>query len=346
VANRDVQWPALDGLRAIAVLLVVGFHASGLVHNGYIGVDVFFVLSGFLITSLLLGEQDSTGAIDIRAFYRRRALRLYPALLALCVIVVAVAALIRQHFVDVLLGAITTLAYIANIWEYAGGHDTYFFQHTWTLALEEQFYLLWPVLLCLMIRWHWTVWAVGAAWITLELCDAALGQPPALHTYIRAAGLPLGCVLAFAAASPRAMRLLSALGWPALVALVALALAPLDGGWLLTSWPVGLSALLSVPVLTAAVADAALARILSVRPALWLGRRSYGLYLWHFPVLSAVIDHAPGNIPPFARNTVGVLASVVLAASSYRWIEQPVRRRLRDPSAVDQPAARSRLTLQ
>ncbi|MCW2528979.1 MAG: acyltransferase [Pseudonocardiales bacterium] len=345
----SARWPALDGLRAIAVLLVVGFHASGFLYNGYLGVDVFFVLSGFLITGILRREIDDTGRLDLRRFYTRRGRRLYPALLAMCVIVTASALVTGQHALAVLLGAITSIGYVANIWEYTGGHDTFFFQHTWTLALEEQFYVVWPVLLLAIIRWRTAAWAVGGACIALEVADLLLDQPPALNTYVRALGLPLGCVLAFAMNNQRLIQVLRLLAVPALLSLIVLAVIPVRLEGLLAGWPVGLAALLTVPVVAGLVSDGRgsrrLVRVLSWRPAVGLGHRSYGLYLWHFPVLTLLINHAPLHAPLVARLVIGVGLSLAAAAISYRWIEQPFCHRGRPASTMVARPGSSPVTL-
>lgn len=334
------QWPGLDGLRAVAVLLVVGYHADQTFGNGYLGVDVFFVLSGFLITTLLLREVDTAGRISIGAFYVRRALRLYPALVVLCVAVFGVAVVLQEHPVQVGAGAVASLAYVANIWEYSG-HDTYLLQHTWTLALEEQFYLLWPALLALIAWRRWTAWFVVAGWLGVEIADGLAGQPPVLHTYVRAAGLPLGCALAFAVRHHGVRAWLARLGVPAFLAIIVLSVLRVDESVWTTGWPVSVAAVLSVPVIAALLAEGWLGRVLGRRELVWIGRRSYGLYLWHFPVLSATINHAPGRVPMPARLIAGVVVSFVLASMSYRWVEQPFLRRKERYEALPVPASAS-----
>jgi peptidoglycan/LPS O-acetylase OafA/YrhL len=339
--NQDgrPQWPGLDGLRAVAVLLVIGYHADRALGNGYLGVDVFFVLSGFLITTLLLREVDGAGRIRIGAFYVRRVLRLYPALVVVCAAVSAAAVVLQDHPAKVGAGALASLGYVANVWEYSG-HDTLLLQHTWTLALEEQFYLIWPALLALIVRRPRAVWLVVAGWLAVEVADGLAGQPPVLHTYIRAAGLPLGCGLAFALRHVGVQSWLARFGAPALVAIVVLAAVHADLGAWTAGWPLSIASVLTVPVIAALVADGPMTRLLSRPEFVWIGRRSYGLYLWHFPVLSAVINHAPARIPMPARLVAGVAASFVLAAASYRWVEEPfLRRKLRYEPRREKAAA-------
>jgi peptidoglycan/LPS O-acetylase OafA/YrhL len=152
VSNR---WPALDGLRAVAVCAVILTHTwVSQFPGGWIGVDVFFVLSGFLITGVLLREDGETGTISLLRFYRRRAVRLLPAVLVMLPIVVVAAYVFRPGLASATLRmAIFTVVYSAN-WFAASHQPTGLLSHTWSLSVEEQFYLVWPVLLILMLRWR------------------------------------------------------------------------------------------------------------------------------------------------------------------------------------------------
>jgi peptidoglycan/LPS O-acetylase OafA/YrhL len=318
------HWPALDGLRAIAVLLVIGYHAVDILPNGFIGVDIFFVLSGFLITSLLLGEADGTGHIRLVDFYRRRVQRLYPALLLVCAAVAGLAVVTHRHVGAVLGGAAASIFYFANVWEYSG-HNTYLLQHTWTLSLEEQFYLLWPLALILILRdRRWLVVVIGI-WIAVEAWDGLAGTP-ALHTYVRAAGLPLGCLLAWAARSERVRAVARILCVPALLALILIASVPVQLGAWLDGWPVGAAAILAMPVVLALTTPSVATTLLSARWIQWIGKRSYGLYLWHFPLLSIAINNLPSTIPQSIALALGVVATFVISALSYRFVERPIQR--------------------
>lgn len=146
---KRAHWPGLDGLRGIAALAVVLFHARFWFANGYAGVDVFFALSAFLITSLLLREHARHGAIALRRFYARRVLRLYPALLLAGAGVLALG-LVSQRLDRVGPAALAALAYVSNWWIYLG-HPAPLLEHTWTLAIEEHFYALWPPTLALLL---------------------------------------------------------------------------------------------------------------------------------------------------------------------------------------------------
>jgi len=153
--------PAIDGLRGIALLGVLAFHANGALRGGYLGVDLFFVLSGFLITRILLAEQQATGRIDLRSFWVRRARRLFPALLALMPAIGLYAYFLTPPagLAGIRADALSTLGYVAN-WSAIFSHRSYWelfrspspLEHTWSLAIEEQFYVVWPLVVFLVLR--------------------------------------------------------------------------------------------------------------------------------------------------------------------------------------------------
>ncbi|UZJ24954.1 acyltransferase [Rhodococcus antarcticus] len=322
---RPPRWEALDGLRAIGVVLVVFFHTNRLLPNGFLGVDVFFVLSGFLITTLLTGEVERRSHIDLPGFYRRRGLRLVPALVAVCLFVVLVALATGRQVVAIAEGALASVLYVSNIWLYSG-HDTPLLQHTWTLALETQFYLVWPLLLPLVLRRRGLGPVLLGAYVLAAVVVPFSGTDPVVDTYVRAVGLPLGCGLALVLRGGRAerwRRALAPVAVPALLALVVLAALP--------TLPTAdlVPAVLTLPVVTALVAPGRLTSVLSSAPFVWVGQRSYGLYLWHFPIVSLVLNHAPQSAPRAVQIPVAVVISVAVAAASYRWVEQPFLRRKR-----------------
>jgi peptidoglycan/LPS O-acetylase OafA/YrhL len=211
-----------------------------------------------------------------------------------------------------------------------GSSSTLLF-HTWTLALEEQFYLVWPPLLLLalairrcgrMLRWvGYAALIVGSGGLLLVLAHA-LG----LTSYLRATGLLLGCALAIAM-NGRAFRLPPWLGLTSCLLLIAVTFWPLTlpGGIFQNGYSP--TALLTVPAIVATTDGASAAtRALSWRPMIWVGRRSYGIYLWHFPILALAINQAPQAIPAPARIVGGIVAMVVIAALSYRFVELPFLR--------------------
>ncbi|WP_433369174.1 acyltransferase family protein [Actinoplanes sp. CA-142083] len=327
VRPRPAFRPDIEGLRAVAVLLVVAAHAGvpGL-GGGYVGVDVFFVISGFLITSLLLREAERTGRISVMGFYRRRAVRLLPAA-ALVLVTTLVAA--RFLLPVVRLGeycrdALSATAYFANLRFAAIGTDYLSadrspspFQHFWSLAVEEQFYLLWPLLILAaahLWRRRRPLAAVLVVLVvvsfTLSITETARSAPWAYFgPHTRAWELGAGALLALGA--PRIGKIPRFIGWIGLVAVLAAAIRYDDA----TAYPGWRAA---VPVAGAlAVLAAGGNRLLELRPMQTVGRLSYSWYLWHWPILLIV----PGN--PVLK----ALLALGLAWATYRWVENPLRHR-------------------
>lgn len=342
--------PALDGIRALAVTAVVLFHAGvGGLRGGFLGVDTFFVLSGFLITSLLLQEASATGHVQLARFWARRARRLLPALLA----VLAATVIAGHHLLDddslrlLRTDGYAALGYVAN-WRmifrgtgYAAATATPSpLQHTWSLGIEEQFYLLWPLLVAGLCAWAAVRRAysmllglcLGGAVVSQVLC-ALLFRPGSIGrayygTDTRAQALLLGAGLAalLALGGLRSARL----GIPAAAALVLTAwlwhAADDQASWLYRG---GLTAAALATALVIAHVigepDAPIARALAVTPLVWLGRISYGVYLWHWPLFTFVTADATGlqRWPLLAVRLAGTLGVAVL---SHHLIEQPIRR--------------------
>jgi peptidoglycan/LPS O-acetylase OafA/YrhL len=351
--------PALDGLRALAVTAVVLFHAGvpGLT-GGFLGVDTFFVLSGFLITSLLLAEYASRGRIDLRRFWIRRARRLLPALLA-----VLVATVVAGHFLldsDALAllrtDAYAALGYVAN-WRMIFRGTGYVaataapspLQHTWSLGIEEQFYLIWPLVVTALTLWFArrrartvliVVCAAGA--VLSQLVCAQLFRPDDIArayygTDTRAQALLIGAALATALASaprfPSARHRHRAAG---LGLFLAGTVGVAGTAWLWhtasdqASWLYhgGLTAAaLSTALILAAVMlrpESLLARVLGLPPLVWLGRISYGVYLWHWPLFTFVTADATG-LSRWPLLAARLAATVAVAVLSYHLIERPIR---------------------
>jgi peptidoglycan/LPS O-acetylase OafA/YrhL len=330
--------PALDGLRGVAILLVVAFHlGSRWTTGGFVGVDVFFVLSGFLITSRLVEEWDRCGTIHLKLFFARRALRLLPALFVLLVVGTTWA---RIFFPPELRdtttrGAVSTALYIAN-WvnvrdgEYALGA----FGHTWSLSVEEQFYALWPVLFIGLSRFKRRARTAMSASVGLSVYRIALLFSGASIWRLyngfdtRCDGLILGAALAFAIAHDEVPESLKRIA-PS-VSLLGLGTMLLICGSI--TYQRHLTYVGVIPVVNVISAAAILTsllhasslvhRFLSLGVLRWFGRISYSLYLWHLPVLVAC------KYPPFHgdHQALGVLLSIVLASVSYYGIERPALR--------------------
>ncbi|MGE3194182.1 MAG: acyltransferase family protein [Microbacteriaceae bacterium] len=346
----------LDGLRAIAVLLVIVFHLSpGAVVGGYIGVDLFFVISGFLITSLLLRERLATGRIALGAFWKRRARRLLPALglllLACCTAAYAVGGDVLVGLGQQVLGAVT----FSSNWLFLAASSNYFdatvpelFRNLWSLAVEEQFYLLWPLLLVVVLvrvpRWVRVAAAVvlatgSAVWMaTLWSADNATRVYYGTDTHFF--GLAIGAALAFAAVAwpthalewPRWQRtVLGVTGPLALVGILAIAvLMPEDSPLPFQGGLAAVSVLSAILIATLLVPGTPIARILDTPVLRWIGERSYGLYLWHWPVFLLVVAALPGwardGVSGWGLGGVALVITVAAAALSYQFVEQPIRR--------------------
>ena len=344
----------IQGLRALAVLVVALDHAGvPFLSGGYVGVDVFFVLSGFLITGLLLSEAFERGRFSLVNFYVRRARRILPAA-CLTLVVTAVAAHHLLNFVrarQVVEDSVWASVFGANI-HFAGQGSDYFAQgqppspilHFWSLSVEEQFYLVWPSLLGVVLfgtilrgrygrpavgRALVVVAVLGAASLAWSIYSTATSPIPAyFSTFARAWELALGAALALLAS--RAGRIPTALavamGWAGLGAVLCAAVLFSSG----TAFP-GYAALL--PTLGAALVIAAglrpchlgVARLLSVAPFRYVGDRSYAFYLWHWPVLIIAVQYAGEELSLGVKLAL-LAGAFLLSVVSYRTFENPLRR--------------------
>jgi peptidoglycan/LPS O-acetylase OafA/YrhL len=352
--------PALDGVRAVAVLAVLLFHGGvGFLPGGFLGVDAFFVLSGFLITSLLLAEYfgaracrapigSSTGRIRLAAFWARRARRLLPALLVVVVFVLATyRLLVPSNEAGLLRGdALSTLGYVAN-WRMIYRGDNYFtvssnpspLQHAWSLGIEEQFYLVWPLLLtAFFFLWRGTrrlaalavACAVGVA---ASAVAAAFEFRPLdvnrayFGTDSRAQALLVGCALAVVLArwSPPVRLFVVLAGIGILIDAWIWTHAHGTDGWLFRGGllvdALGVAAVLGLVTLRP---SSAVGRVLAIAPLVWLGRISYGVYLWHWP-LYALLSAGRTGLTGLALLMVRIAVTIGVAIVSYVVIEQPIR---------------------
>ena len=354
--------PALDGLRGLAVLGVLLFHANGALRGGYLGVDLFFVLSGFLITSILIAEHRETGRIDLRVFWIRRARRLFPALLSLMPAIAVYAWRFAQpnELAGLRADGLATLAYVAN-WRSIFAHRSYWelfaapspLEHTWSLAIEEQFYVLWPLLVVavftlaggskvdLAAKRGTRALAVASGVLALGSATAMtwLYVPEDttrvyLGTDTRGAAILAGAMLAsvLAESAPtRDVRMIRVLDLFGLVAAAGLgaAWALVDGqSPFLYRGGFWLTELAAVVLITCAAQgrESLIARGLAVRPLRVVGAISYGVYLWHWP-LYIVLTTERTHLAGVRLTLVRFAATFVVAAVSYRWFEQPIRHR-------------------
>ncbi|HEY3811246.1 MAG TPA: acyltransferase [Acidimicrobiales bacterium] len=348
--------PFLDGVRALAVLAVLAYHSGlpGLRVGGSFGVDAFFVLSGFLITSLLLEETRTRGTIGLVAFWGRRARRLFPALAVMLVAVdvyvtfAAPPGLYSGFRQD----AFSVVAYFSN-WHFINVGSDYFaasssqslLTHTWSLAIEEQFYVAWPLLVLVLTRRRplrgtralLAVSAggalVSAAWMAYLYRAGASPSRLYYGTDTHAQSLLVGAALA-AALSQRPLRLESR-RWATAIG-VSGAVAAVGIGWMVTHVGSGSGfadqggflcfAVLMAGLLLSVLAQPAgmLARVLSIRPLVYIGTISYGMYLWYFPLFD-VITRAHTGLRGYPLFAVRATADVAAAVASFYLVERPVR---------------------
>jgi peptidoglycan/LPS O-acetylase OafA/YrhL len=341
--------PGLDGLRAIAVASVFLYHSRiDWLPGGFLGVDLFFVLSGYLITSLLLVEWEARNQIDLRRFWLRRARRLLPALVVVVLASLILASIFaRQDLARTRSDVVSSLLYYAN-WHQIIANHSYFnlmgspslLQHTWSLGVEEQFYIVWPLLLVpglvLVGRKRLPMIVIAGIAASAALMWILYTNPtnPSRVYYgtdTRAFLLLMGILLALVwprieGLGRRALPVLELLGIAALVGSVLLFLQMQDFNPTLYQGG-DLAAAFCFTVLIAAVAHPRLGigQALGVAPLRWIGERSYGIYLWHWTIILLV---AGVNARPSAGVVVGEAAIVVAAAAlSYRYVEQPIRTR-------------------
>jgi peptidoglycan/LPS O-acetylase OafA/YrhL len=333
----------IDGLRAVAVVPVVIYHLGvHAIRGGFVGVDVFFVISGYLITQVLIGDIEQ-GRFSILGFYERRVRRILPALLAVLAATAAVyfTVSLPDEFAEFSKTLLAAAASVSNIyfWLHAGYFDgtalTTPLLHTWSLAVEEQFYVLWPICLYLMYRFHRKhvlLLTAGAALVSLSISAVgAFTHPVAtfywLHT--RAWELLLGSLLALNIVS-------SPLGAAARNALSILGIALIGGAVCLLSPDLPFPGLLALPpcvgaaliILSGRDGPSWVGRILSWRPIVFVGLISYSLYLWHWPITvlqrGGYLTLVPGQSGRI-QNLAVIGASFAIAALSWRFIEQPFR---------------------
>jgi peptidoglycan/LPS O-acetylase OafA/YrhL len=343
---------SLDGLRTLAVLLVfVGHVDQRALPGGYIGVEVFFIISGYLITSLLLRENVHTGTIRLRHFYIRRMLRLWPALLLFVVAVTPIA--VHDRIGQPLPDGLAALFYVTDFWANIGDHFSLML-HTWSLAVEEQFYLVWPALLTIALRRGWRrrrlggglVVVAGVA-IVVTYCTTRTSVPmtqflPNAHVAELVSGVLLALALDRGGELPVALRPLSgeAAALVGLAGLIAFEVAVPARWW---AWP--LAVLAAWPVVAHLVVhhDGAIARLFARRELVWLGRRSYGFYLWHYAIVELLLRSAN----PLEAAALGFGLTLVMSSLSYTFWEQPFLRlkdrfagvRVAEPDDVRAPRA-------
>lgn len=352
------------GVRALAVLAVLGIHGGLPIPGGFLGVDVFFVLSGFLITILLIEEFVSHGAISKSRFYWRRTRRLFPALFVTLLAVAAAYATFEDidRGVGFLPSAVAVLLYVGN-WVQAPNSDAADGQlgaldHTWSLAIEEQFYLLWPPLLIVLLGRNWRPLRIILLLVMLAMASAVLRVltwgdvlPGSAYfqTHTHADGILLGCALGVAWCHPKGRRVMFSAGRPIAVAAAAFAVLAAEVLLLSTTSTTLYFAGFTAAVVAAAALiahllaapDSPVGAALASRPLVWVGMRSYGIYLYHLPVFYVLTDDRTG-LRHLILFPLRVTVTVVVAMLSYLMIERPIRHWT--PRQLERPCSSSRRT--
>ena len=348
--------PGLDGVRAIAIFAVLFYHGGVTWQpGGFLGVDIFFVLSGYLITSILLGELSERGGIDFKKFYGGRARRLLPAFLLMAFVVVTYAAFFMKDAVATTWRDLPWALFGSSNWFYVFHAQNYFeamgrpllLQHTWSLAVEVQFYLIWPLVLLFVAP---RMGLTGVRWLAISCACLSFGimywlstpfdtasSVSLSHTYFgtdsHSLGLFLGAALAtlpIASAShneqiPKGLSVVIAVVVLTYMVSILHTVNESTGNLYQFGFPLAslmavfLIALGSHPGLT-------VGRYLGVLPLRWIGERSYGMYLWHWPIFQGTrpgIDLALTGIPALLFR---LFLTIVIADLSYRFVEMPVRR--------------------
>ena len=308
--------PAIDGIRAVAIVMVVVSHGEGIepfVKVGVMGVTVFFVLSGFLITRLLLTERDRTGHLGLGRFYLRRAARLFPALFLMVAVVTALRWNVEERALS---DAVWSISYVGNWWS-AFGDGMGALDHVWSLAVEEQFYLTWPLVLLVPLKRHWLL-AMALIMLAATVALNALWpyQEPASGmrlfghaTPFQAPAILSGVILAFLP-MPKISRLGPAITVTAIALLVFIATRSSGEQW--NRYAELIAALPAAVMVVAAVSGG----VLAIAPLPYVGRVSYSLYLWHVP-LFWITDWPPWLV---------IAVSVAAAIASYHVVERPFLR--------------------
>lgn len=334
----------IEGLRAVAVLSVVIFHFGlGVLPGGFVGVDVFFVISGYLISGLLLNELERTGSIDLWRFYGRRARRLLPAslLVTAVTLLLALFLLAPSEQIFAAKGALASSLYASNFWFMTLLAD-YFapesalnpFLHTWSLSVEEQFYLVWPTLLLMLWRWRPTVRLMAIAMSVLTVLSLAMclwlsyrKQSWAFYASpARAWEFGVGALAVLKPVTDWARRSRAAvpLGWLGAAGLCATFLLLTEDARF-PGWVAVVPALATVAVLISGASGqrGGPAELLKVPLMQWLGEHSYSIYLWHWPIVvyATILEVTD----PVAKVVMCSVLTLTCAAAGFRLLERPVR---------------------
>lgn len=349
--------PAIDGLRAFAVFSVILYHMGApFAQGGLLGVTVFFVISGYLITGLLTAEWESTGTINLPQFWLRRIRRLFPAIVTVIVVMAAVFSIVSPLLLTKMRPDIIPGLFWFENWWYILRDVSYFdavgapspLTHFWSLAIEEQFYLVWPIILLGVFKAGVSKTGVRRACLVLAAVSAIAmavlyvpqGDPSRVYygTDTRAFSLLIGAWLSFAWPGaqlteegtrnvPKAsVLILDVVGVAAFLGIVAMCVFINGYSDFMYYGGLVLCSVLSAIVIAAlAHPRGQFARVAALKPFVWIGQRSYGMYLWHYPIIE-LLQPRNATMLPWWIHIVEIALILVISDLSYRFIETPIRR--------------------
>jgi peptidoglycan/LPS O-acetylase OafA/YrhL len=322
--------PSLDGLRAIAIILVLLTHANfQLGGNGILGVDVFFALSGFLITTLLIEENQKQNKISLKAFYIRRTFRLFPALYTMLTFVLIYALIFRNgdDLTFIITEIISSLLYLNNIsWSWGWGGEGGMLIHTWTLAVEEQFYLIWPwiLILGLSLKSKKTLIIGLTIFITLTISLKISKNLPDLGFSLIHETIFLGCLAAILRQSIGAkIKIPDFVSMALILFIIVIGIMPIK--WYMELVYAGGRSIVSfiTAIVIISVVDnqsGFTARLLSISPMVWIGKISYSLYIWHVLIFKLFYYHS--TLPPSVSFMLKFVVTFIVAGLSWFLIEK------------------------
>lgn len=352
--NKRRYISGLDGLRAISVLAVILYHLHiDWIDGGFLGVTVFFVLSGYLITDILVNEFERNGKIDFKKFWIKRFRRLLPALIIMLVFIASWITLFQRSFLVGLREEIlAAFVYVSN-WYYVFQEHSYFtkfappspLQHMWSLAVEEQFYIVWPILMLLALKFIPSKGKIAVFILLLSFISAeAMAfmftpdiDPSRVYfgTDTRAFSLLLGAALAMVWPSAKlsnnvTSELRKTLNITGLVSLVALIVMMVfiqeDGTFLYYGGMYLASAVTAVLIAVIVHPASSIGKLFSFKPLLWIGVRSYGIYIWHFPIIVLLGIAVKTETISGTKIVIALLLTFILSSLSWHFVEEPIRK--------------------
>ncbi|MBK3496243.1 acyltransferase family protein [Viridibacillus sp. YIM B01967] len=344
----------LDGLRALSVLAVILYHLHfKSVDGGYLGVAIFFVLSGYLITDLLVNEWEKTSRIDLKNFWFRRFRRLIPALIIMLILVGTWITLFQRSFLVGLRSEIAAAALYVSNWFYIMQDHSYFtsfappspLQHMWSLAVEEQFYILWPIIMMIGLKFvkNRGKLAIGifVAALVSAISMAVMYEPGTdtsrvyYGTDTRVFSVLIGASMALVWPSRKlaknltndAKKVLDIVGFTSFALLLLMMMTMDEAGQFLYMGGMFLASIITAILIAAIVHPASrLGDLFSFKPLVWVGVRSYGIYIWHFPIVVLMGAGVGNEAVSFTKVIIIIVLTLLLAGLSWRFIEDPIRK--------------------